>query len=162
MTNVVSREASGTRRQLWGGSLLGVGFGGFFDGIVLHQLLQWHHLTSHREPPDTLAALQANTFTDGAFHAAMYVLALVGLALLWGGARRGRRLIPPGALVGTLLLGWGLFNTYDSIVNHWVLELHHVREVANPLPYDLGFFALGLGLLALGVTLTRRAMRAAL
>ena len=26
------------------GVLLGVGLGGFVDGILLHQLLQWHHM----------------------------------------------------------------------------------------------------------------------
>ena len=26
------------------GLLLGVGFGGLFDGIALHQILQWHHM----------------------------------------------------------------------------------------------------------------------
>jgi hypothetical protein len=26
------------------GIILGVGLGGFVDGIVLHQLLQWHHM----------------------------------------------------------------------------------------------------------------------
>jgi uncharacterized membrane protein len=25
------------------GIFLGLGLGGFFDGIVLHQILQWHH-----------------------------------------------------------------------------------------------------------------------
>lgn len=25
------------------GILFGLGLGGFFDGIVLHQILQWHH-----------------------------------------------------------------------------------------------------------------------
>ena len=29
------------------GILLGVGLGGFFDGIVLHQLLQWHHMITN-------------------------------------------------------------------------------------------------------------------
>ena len=24
--------------------LLGIGLGGFIDGIVLHQILQWHHM----------------------------------------------------------------------------------------------------------------------
>ncbi|MCK1539441.1 DUF2243 domain-containing protein, partial [Bradyrhizobium sp. 176] len=28
------------------GVLLGLGLGGFFDGIVFHQLLQWHHMLS--------------------------------------------------------------------------------------------------------------------
>ena len=26
------------------GILFGLGLGGFFDGIVLHQVLQWHHM----------------------------------------------------------------------------------------------------------------------
>ncbi|HEV2921254.1 MAG TPA: DUF2243 domain-containing protein [Actinomycetota bacterium] len=26
--------------------LLGIGFGGFIDGIVLHQILPWHHMLS--------------------------------------------------------------------------------------------------------------------
>lgn len=52
------------------GFLLGLGLGGFFDGIVLHQVLQWHHmLSSAGYPPDTLANLEANTFFDGLFHA---------------------------------------------------------------------------------------------
>ena len=39
------------------GILLGLGLGGFFDGIVLHQLLQWHHMVSNVESfsPDTVA-----------------------------------------------------------------------------------------------------------
>ena len=28
------------------GIILGVGLGGFVDGIVLHQVLQWHHMLS--------------------------------------------------------------------------------------------------------------------
>jgi uncharacterized membrane protein len=28
--------------------IMGLGLGGFIDGIVLHQILQWHHmLTEH-------------------------------------------------------------------------------------------------------------------
>jgi Predicted membrane protein (DUF2243) len=30
------------------GILLGVGLGGFVDGIVLHQILQWHHMLTIR------------------------------------------------------------------------------------------------------------------
>ena len=28
------------------GIFLGLGLGGFFDGIVLHQILQWHHMAT--------------------------------------------------------------------------------------------------------------------
>ena len=37
------------------GILLGIGLGGFVDGIVLHQILQWHHmLSSEGDYPPTL------------------------------------------------------------------------------------------------------------
>ena len=33
-----------TGRVRTAGIVLGIGLGGFFDGIVLHQILQWHHM----------------------------------------------------------------------------------------------------------------------
>ena len=30
----------------WAGLFTGMALGGFFDGILLHQVLQWHHLLS--------------------------------------------------------------------------------------------------------------------
>ena len=49
--------------------LFGLGLGGFFDGIILHQVLQWHHmLTSAGYPPNSLANLEFNTLWDGIFH----------------------------------------------------------------------------------------------
>ena len=67
------------------GLLLGLGLGGFVDGIVLHQLLQWHHMISStaRGSTATVAGLEANTFADGLFHAAAWLLTATGLALLW-------------------------------------------------------------------------------
>src|SRR3712207_233964 len=82
-----------TRRGVLGpGLLLGVGLGGFADGIVLHQILQWHHLISStsKGPLDTLAGLEANTLADGVFHAVMWALTTLGVWLLWRRARRGR------------------------------------------------------------------------
>jgi uncharacterized membrane protein len=53
--------------------LFGLGLGGFFDGIVLHQVLQWHHmLTSAGYPPDSVENLKVNTLWDGLFHATTY------------------------------------------------------------------------------------------
>jgi uncharacterized membrane protein len=34
---------------------MGIGFGGFIEGIVLHQILQWHHMLSHEESTKTVA-----------------------------------------------------------------------------------------------------------
>ena len=38
------------RSLLMAGVLFGLGLGGFFDGIVFHQILQWHHMVSVRYP----------------------------------------------------------------------------------------------------------------
>ena len=52
------------------GLLFGLGLGGFVDGIVLHQILQWHHIVSDvdRYPVTTVAGLEINTLSDGLFH----------------------------------------------------------------------------------------------
>src|SRR5687768_4495575 len=77
------RTASITRPAL----VLGVGLGGFLDGIVLHQLLQWHHLVSARRSPGTVRGLELNTLWDGIFHAAMWLLVAVGSWWVWRTAR---------------------------------------------------------------------------
>ena len=65
------------------GFFLGLGLGGFFDGILLHQVLQWHHmLTSAGFPPDTVENLEINTFWDGLFHVSTYIFVVLGLTML--------------------------------------------------------------------------------
>jgi uncharacterized membrane protein len=138
------------------GILLGAGLGGFVDGIVLHQILQWHNMLSGQLPPDTLVRAKVNMYWDGLFHAAVWVLTAVGLAMLWSAT--GRSDVPHSGrtLLGGLLLGWGLFNVIEGIIDHEVLGLHHVYEFTpNHLPADLGFLALGLGLLLGGWALVR-------
>lgn len=135
--------------------VLGVGLGGFLDGIVLHQLLQWHHLVSSREPTDTVAGLETNTLWDGVFHAAMWLVVTVGVWLVWRAARAGGR-TDWRALVGWALVGWGGFNIFDGVVDHWLLGLHHIREgVDNELAYDVAFVLLGVALCAGGWLLQR-------
>lgn len=144
-------RAAPTRRFWWAGLLLGFGFGGLFDGIVLHQLLQWHHLVSRRVSPDTLSGLQTNVFADGVLSAVMTLLLGLGFALLWRELRAAPR-PSTRALTGLLLLGWGAFNVYDTFIDHGLLRLHHIREGHghNALAYDLWFFASALALLAVG------------
>ena len=141
------------RRDTLPGVLLGIGLGGFLDGIVLHQILQWHHMLSSEgsHPTRTVAGLEENTLADGLFHLATWVAVAAGLWLLW---RRG---IPAGRrLIGLMLAGWGGFNLVEGVVDHHVLTIHHVRDdVADPLPWDLGFLALGALLLVSGWALAR-------
>lgn len=144
----------------WAGILLGLGFGGFFDGIVFHQILQWHHLlTSAGFPPDSVANLQVNTLADGAFHAATYIFTAVGLLVLWRALPLPRGRGAGWYLVGAMLMGWGIFNLVEGIVNHHLLGLHHVREdvpVEQWLAWDLAFLLWGTLMLLGGWWLTRR------
>src|SRR3982751_6155931 len=88
------------------GILFGLGLGGFFDGIVLHQLLQWHHMLSSWYPVNTIENLELNTLWDGIFHSATYIFVLLGLAILWRHAQRGHMYWSGKLLGGTMLLGF--------------------------------------------------------
>lgn len=75
------------------GILFGLGLGGLFDGIVLHQVLQWHHMLSSWYPITSIKNHELNIFWDGVFHSATYLFVLA--ALLW---RSGRANTSEGAL----------------------------------------------------------------
>jgi uncharacterized membrane protein len=145
------------------GVLFGLGLGGFFDGIVFHQVLQWHHmLSSAGYPPDTVGNVRLNVFYDGLFHAATYVFVATGLALLWRTAHRSHLRWSGKLLVGTMLVGFGLFNLVEGTVNHHLLGLHHVNETVPRdqwLAWDLAFLAWGAGMLGIGGLLVRRGRR---
>ena len=152
------------RPVIWAGLLLGIGLGGFFDGIVLHQILQWHHLLSSMPeyPPTTVAGLEVNTLWDGLFHAATWIATAAGLALLWRAARRPH---PPWSTrlwIGLLLMGWGTFNLIEGVVDHHLLGIHHVNERA-PIErrgaWDLAFLLWGGAMLVGGWLLARAGER---
>lgn len=151
------QETSSHKQVIWAGLLLGIGLGGFFDGIVLHQILQWHHMVSTPNPPTTLEALQANTLGDGLFHAATWIVTVAGVFVLMAsnGARHA-----DGAtrtLVGGMLIGWGGFNLVEGLIDHHILGLHHVRPGPDAALYDIGFLAWGALMLVAGMVLVRRA-----
>ena len=144
------------------GLLYGLGFGGFIDGIVLHQILQWHHMVSDVEDwsPTTLRGLEINTVADGFFHVAAFVLTFAGTIAALVAWRQGR-LAPSWSFhFGLVLAGWGLFNLVEGVVDHHVLGVHHVRDdLGAPLGWDLGFLAFGALLLVGGWLLYRRGAR---
>ena len=147
-----------TRRYTIGGVLLGIGFGGFVDGIVLHQILQWHHLLTSTgdHPATTVAGLEANTLADGLFHAATWLATASGLLLVWSAAPQRSPVPPLRVLLGTLGAGWGLFNLVEGVVDHHLLGIHHVHP-SESLAWDLAFLASGVLLLAGGSLLARGA-----
>jgi uncharacterized membrane protein len=140
--------------------VLGLGLGGFVDGIVLHQILQWHHLLTGDtggEPMNSVAGLEANTLADGFFHVATWLLVMSGTVMTVRAWQRGE-LAPPWRIhFGMLLAGWGAFNLVEGLIDHQILGLHHVRDdLGAPLGWDLGFLALGALLVAGGLALAQR------
>lgn len=144
------------------GLTLGIGLGGFVDGILLHQILEWHNMGSSVLPPTTMAAMRQNMIWDGWFHAAVWTITLVGVYLLLADARRGAPLPSARVFTGQLVLGWGIFNLVEGIVDHEILGIHHVRDLPTYIPlYDWLFLAIaGLGFVALGWRLARPGPRA--
>jgi uncharacterized membrane protein len=142
------------------GILFGLGLGGFFDGIILHQVLQWHHmLTSDGYPADSLHNLQVNTLWDGLFHMTTYVFVLLGLIILWKRAHRTHVRWSGKLLTGTMLMGFGIFNVAEGIVDHHILGIHHVNETVPPeqwIYWDVGFLIWGAVMLIGGWRLLKR------
>lgn len=127
------------------GLVLGIGFGGFADGIVLHQILGWHHLvciTAHCEPT-SIEHLQRQNTQDGFFHLAVWIVSLVGTAMLFRAARSGR-IWSGKVLAGAMLAGWGLFNFVEGLIDHQILGIHHVLP-GHPQQFlwDMLFLATG-------------------
>jgi uncharacterized membrane protein len=113
------------------GLMIGVGMGGFVDGILFHQILQWHQMLSNIIPPDTLIHKQINTFWDGMFHAFTWLFTFIGMVLLWNLHFKKDAIISTKIFIGSLLMGWGIFNVTEGFINHYLLKLHNVREVTS-------------------------------
>ena len=152
---MISSRPEYTKRA---GILLGLGLGGFVDGILLHQIIQWHNMGSAVVPPDTMDAMAANMRWDGLFHAAVWIMTLIGVYWLLADARRGARLPDSKAFTGLLIFGWGIFNLVEGIIDHHLLGLHHVRDIPVHVPlYDWLFLGIGgAGFIALGWALSRQ------
>lgn len=138
-------------------TVVGIGFGGFIDGIVLHQILQWHEMLSNKIPPTTYVTKSVNMFWDGIFHAFTLLVTLTGIILLWKLLHRKDIDRSGYLLVGGMLVGWGLFNVLEGIADHQLLKLHNVREVTPDKElWNYGFLALSVLLIIAGLFIARK------
>ena len=142
---------AGTNRRplIAAGTALGIGMGGFADGILFHQLLQIHNMLSARYPTRGVPAqelvvnLEVNMFWDGLFHLMTWSMTAVGIALLWHAVLKQDVPLSTKTLVGAMIFGWGLFNLVEGVIDHHILHIHHVTETDNHLIYDEAFLASG-------------------
>lgn len=133
------------------GLLIGAGMGGFLDGIVFHQILQFHNMLSAQIPPDTLVNAKINMFWDGLFHAAVWLMTATGIFMFWKASRRTDVIWSGRIFFGSLLTGFGLFNFIEGIIDHQILGIHHVYEYAeNKMVFDVAFLVSGIVLLFVG------------
>ncbi|MFJ6539921.1 DUF2243 domain-containing protein [Streptomyces sp. NPDC091385] len=123
------------------------------DGILLHQLLQWHHVlssTNHDRigvkyyDPHTLSGLEMNTLWDGIFHAVCWIAVLLGLSILYSRVTHNRRAVWTSPVPWDwMLVGWGLFNLAEGLMDHQSLGIHHVHGGPCQAWWDAGFLVLG-------------------
>lgn len=141
-------------------TVLGIGIGGFIDGIVFHQILQWHEMISNKIPPITYITKSVNMFWDGIFHAFTLLVTITGIILLWKLSRRRDVDHSGNLLAGGILFGFGLFNLLEGIADHQVLKLHNVREVtSNVQAWNIGFLVFSLILIIIGTLISRQRKR---
>ena len=149
-----------TQPLVTAGLLLGIGMGGFVDGIVFHQILQFHGMLTAVRPKVTLADAEINMFWDGLFHLLTWTVTAVGIAALFRAGGRTDVVWSGRALFGAMLAGWGLFNFVEGIIDHYLLGIHHVVEAAGLSVYDHAFVLSGLVFVVVGWTMTKGADRA--
>ncbi len=149
-------SASGRPSIAPAGLLLGIGLGAFFDGILLHQILQVHAMLSAEVPLDSMANMKTNMTADGLFHAFAWLVTLAGVASLWRSLNRPGSAPASGfAFAGYMLAGWGWFNLVEGIVDHHLLGLHHVVESLGLSIWDWLFLASGFLLIVIGHAMAR-------
>ncbi len=137
--------------------ILGIVLGGFADGIVLHQILQWHNMLSAKVPATTALGKGVNMFWDGVFHFFTLFVTLVGVVRLWAAGCKHAAAKNGSLLAGGLLMGWGLFNAVEGVIDHQILRLHNVREASpHPEAWNVGFLVFAVLLLVGGGGLARR------
>ncbi len=145
-----------TRPLVTAGALLGIGMGGFVDGILFHQILQLHNMLSNRVARDSLVNEQINMFWDGMFHAFTWISVAAGIYLLWRAVTRRGAILSGEAFFGAMVLGWGLFNLVEGLLDHEIFQLHHVYENGNHLLWDMVFLGSGALLMGVGSVMIRR------
>lgn len=125
--------------------LLGIAAMAAMDEIVFHQILAWHHFYDRSTPAIGL-------LSDGLLHAAELFVFVFGFFLMLDARRRGT-LWPAAAWAG-FVVGLGLFQLWDGVVDHKVLRLHQIRYGVDLLPYDIAWNAAGGLLLTAGIVWT--------
>jgi uncharacterized membrane protein len=148
-SNYKTRSAYSVR-NLWSGFLFGLGLIAFIDETVFHQLLHWHHFYDK-------STTDIGLVSDGLFHAFSW-FATIGSLFMFADLRR-RNALWLTRWWGGVLLGAGIFQLYDGIIQHKLMRLHQIRYNVNILPYDLTWNIIAIAMIVAGTILIVRTRR---
>lgn len=131
--------------------ILGIGIGGFVDGILFHQILQLHGMVSNKLAIDTVVGKAVNMFWDGIFHAVTLTAVIIGIISLIRLLKKKNINPSPKLAGGGFFAGWGIFNLVEGIIHHHIIKLHNVNEFAlDPDIWNYSFLASGIILILIG------------
>nr|WP_318245518.1 DUF2243 domain-containing protein [Cytobacillus stercorigallinarum] len=133
--------------NLISGILFGLGLVAFIDEMVFHQLLSWHHFYDQ-------STTKIGLLSDGLFHAFSWFATVASLFMVADLRRRNSWW--KKRWIGGVLLGIGLFNLYDGLIQHKVFKLHQIRYGVDLLPYDLVWNITAALITIIGIIIIRK------
>ncbi len=134
---------------------MGIGMGGFVDGIAFHQILQLHSMLSAKLPQDTVVNIKTSMVWDGLFHALTWLTTAISIRLLWNVSKQKNVPWSGRTFFGSLFLGWGIFNLVEGIIDHNILGIHHIVERLGLSIYDYMFLTSGVVFIIVGLGIIR-------
>ncbi|MDI7743636.1 DUF2243 domain-containing protein [Lysinibacillus fusiformis] len=133
--------------NFWSGIFFGLGFVAFIDEAVFHQLLHWHHFYDK-------STTSIGLISDGIFHAFSWFATVVALFML--ADIRKRKVWDAKSWSGAAILGAGVFQLYDGIIQHKIMRLHQIRYVAEVIYYDIVWNVIAGCMIVIGLVLLIR------
>ncbi|TVR23815.1 MAG: DUF2243 domain-containing protein [Ilumatobacter sp.] len=138
-----------TRTVRLGGILFGAGVGGFLTAMAVSQILRWRSLADGtREDGLPVTDVHGLAVAASVVQVSIWILAMVGIGLLWHGSDRGDRPLPGRAVGGWALVGWG---TVTGVLG--LADLLVATDARRAL--DTALVVAGLVLVGLGLRLVR-------
>jgi uncharacterized membrane protein len=102
-------------------------------------------MLSNKLPPIDLVAKSVNMFWDGVFHAFTLIVTTIGIFFLFSLLSRRDVIISKRLFIGGMVLGWGLFNIVEGVIDHHILKLHNVREISDNVDaWNYGFLVVSV------------------
>lgn len=135
------------RLNFWSGIFFGLGTIAFIDETVFHQLLHWHHFYDK-------STTAVGLVSDGLFHAFSWFATVASLFMV--AKLRSRKAWQKKYWVGAAIFSAGVFQLYDGIVQHKLMQLHQIRYVVDVFYYDVVWNIIAVLLIIIGWWILRR------